>query len=124
MTAPLLVLSPFRGRLRPDRLAALERAGFAVHRVGRAAYVHDPELHAIFGAWAEGEPAPPWADRLGRLSAAWQRRYGRKRAEQSWRRLARDRRGRFAGRRPWYHWPAVQVYGWQSPDTVFSRSTP
>lgn len=121
MTAPLLVLSPFRGHVRPALLDALEARGWAVHRIGRAAYVHGPNLHLVLGAWPDGESAPAWADRLGVVSPAWDRRYARMRAAQAWRRMQRGRRGRFAVRRPWFLWPAVQVYSWQPTSTVFMQ---
>lgn len=101
-----------RGRITPRILAALERDGWHVHRIGAAAYVHAPgdDHHLIFGVWPRRAPAPSWAQRLGRVSDGYQRRVERAAFEQRWRRMARDAGGRFAFLLPWYRWPTPEVY--------------
>jgi hypothetical protein len=53
-----------RGHVTPSTLAALSRAGFRVHRVGRAAYLHRDGTRWIVGVWARNEPRPAFAARL------------------------------------------------------------
>jgi hypothetical protein len=103
-----------RGHVPPRIVEHLAAAGWRVHRIGQAAYVHSPDdgLHLILGVWARRDPRPTWADRLGRVSEGYWRRFARKAAEQEWSRLARDARGRFLGLMQWWRWPAIRVYRW------------
>jgi len=104
--------APVLGRVEPAIAVALERRGYAVHRVGRAAYVHDDRVHVIFGVWRRRDPAPSWGPRLGNPSAGWQRRWRRQCTVQRYGRLSRKANGRWAGPLPWWRWPGVQPYRW------------
>lgn len=101
-----------RGHATRRIVAWLAASGYHVHRIGRAAYVHggSTDLHMILGVWDRDEPPPTWASRLGTISAAYVRRARRRTRELAWLRLARDERGRWAGRRPWWQWPVVGAY--------------
>ncbi len=131
--------SPLLGHVEPAIAAALEQSGYAVHRVGQAAYVHGPvcpgatpgrqgslqddrrpAVHLIVGVWRRREPAPSWAARLGNPSAGYERRWARQRSAQAWRRLHRRPNGRWAGPLPWWRWPGVQPYRWDPiPPSLF-----
>ncbi len=100
----------FLGRADPRILAALERRGWRIHRVGQAAYVHHGGFHLILGVWQRRSGRPSWADRLGRPSAGFERRVVRCVHEQRWRQQLRRDDGRFGGRRPWWRWPSPAVY--------------
>ncbi|MHB8420637.1 MAG: hypothetical protein ACYDCL_21405 [Myxococcales bacterium] len=101
-----------RGHVEPRLIAYWRAQGWRVHQIGAAAYVHSPDdrWHFLFGVWGRRDAPPPWADRLGAISAAYVRRYARCNSEQRWRRLLRDTAGRFAVRLPWYRWPAPALY--------------
>lgn len=101
-----------RGRVRRRLIAHWRAAGWCVHQVGQAAYVHTPDhrVRLITAVWDRGERPPAWADRLGRLSDGYIRRADRLTIGQRWRRLARDARGRFLGRMQWWRWPLATVY--------------
>lgn len=108
------VAPQLRGHVAPHVLTSLRADGWTVHRVGQAAYLHSPddELHLILGVWDHRASPAPWADRLGRTSPGYDRRYARRAREQSWDRLARDAGGRFLGLMQWWRWPAVRAYRW------------
>lgn len=113
-----VVIDPaLRGRVSPSVLKRFERAGLRVHRVGRAAYVHDaagahgwivvvgpaPELearHAAHHRYLIGRGDAP-ARELRRL-ATWLRDRARLR-------LRNPLNGRFVGRVPW--WASVDPSG-------------
>lgn len=96
-----------RGRIPPRILPALAR-NFTVHRVGSAVYLHGDALYVIAGAW-DGPP-PPWAPRLGAVSAGYLRRLDRCERDQHSRWMLRDRLGRFFTRLPWWRVPGAVVY--------------
>jgi hypothetical protein len=103
-----------RGHVPPRVLEDWAGQGWAIHRVGRAAYVHHPEgLHLIVGVWPRRDPAPTWSARLGRASAGYMRRLERCAVEQRGRTMLRDRLGRFLARLPWWRWPAPRVYSFE-----------
>jgi hypothetical protein len=106
-----------RGRVTPRIVDHLRDAGWTVHQVGQAIYTHsaDDDLHLILGVWPRRVDPPPWADRLGRASDGYVRRWERLDREQHWTRLARDAAGRFLGLMQWWRWPAVRVYRWDRP---------
>lgn len=101
-----------RGHVEPRILDHWRRAGWHVHRVGAAAYVHaaDGSWHLIFGVWGHRATPPPWAGRLGAVSSAYIRRYRRCEQQQAWRRMLRGRSGRFLVRLPWWRWPTPALY--------------
>lgn len=105
-----------RGHVPPRVLEAWEAQGWAIHRVGRAAYVHHGDLHLIVGVWPRREQAPVWVARLGRGSAGYMRRLDRCAIEQRGRTMLRDRIGRFVIRLPWWRWPAPRVYSFEPPE--------
>jgi hypothetical protein len=114
--------SPLLGHVEPAIAAALGRSGYAVHRIGQAAYVHshDDRIHLILGVWRRRDRAPSWAARLGNPSAGYERRWARQRSAQAWRRLHRRPNGRWAGPLPWWRWPGVQPYRWDPiPPSLF-----
>lgn len=104
-----------RVRVRPSVVAYWRSAGWHVHRVGQAAYIHSPDdaHHLILGVWARQDPRPAWALRLGRASDGYLRRERRAWREQRWRRLARDDAGRWLGLMQWWRWPFPRVYRWE-----------
>lgn len=106
-----------RGRVDPRLLDHWRRAGWHVHRIGAAAYVHSPDdrHHLIVGVWARRSPAPPWAGRLGRESAGYRRRLARLEREQHGRRFIRDAAGRFLAPLPWWRTPGPRLYAWLEP---------
>lgn len=104
-----------RGRLAPRILWYLEDAGWHVHRVGRAAYLHDAELHVLAGVWSPRDPAPAWSRRLGVASDGYLRRWDRCDLEQVGRLMLRDSRGRFHARLPWWRVRGPRLYSWQPP---------
>lgn len=106
-----------RGRVTPRILDHWNRTGWHVHRVGQAAYVHSPggELHLLFGVWDRRGPIPPWAARLGRPSAGYERRAERCARNQHGRLFLRDGRGRFLVRLPWWRVPGPRLYRWLAP---------
>jgi hypothetical protein len=107
-----LIVPQVRGRATTRIVAWLEVLGYRVHRVGRAVYVHGDasDLHMLLGVWDRGEEPPPWSTRLGAVSAGYARRRARRTRELGWLRLARDERGRWVGRRPWWLWPVVGAH--------------
>lgn len=94
-------------------VAGLAADGYRVHRVGSAAYVHGPAGHFLFGVWDRRETAPPWAGRLGVLSAGYARRARRLDLERRGRAYLRDGRGRFLARLPWWRIAPVQVHSFE-----------
>lgn len=103
-----------RGRVRPRLIRHWRTAGWCVHQVGQAAYVHDRgrTVHLLTAVWDRGARPPPWSSRLGRPSDGYIRRVDRAIREQRWRRLARSHDGRFLGLMLWWGWPSPAVYRW------------
>lgn len=101
-----------RGRVDPRLIAYWRGAGWHVHQVGQAAYVHSPagRHHLILGVWGRREPAPVWADRLGRASEGYLRRADRLPRETRSRLFLRDELGRFVARLPWWRVRPPRVY--------------
>ncbi len=112
MSYPAVILAPqVRGLVPPRVIASLADQGWRIHRVGQAAYLHSSSTRLIFGVWDRAAQPPTWAGRLGAASPGYERRWYRCRDEQRWRRLMRDRRGRWIVRLPWWKWPQPTVYG-------------
>jgi hypothetical protein len=107
-----------RGRVDERAPEHWRRRGWAVHRVGQAAYVHSPDgiHHLILGVWGRRDRRPAWAGRLGGPSPGYLRRWARLRVAQAWRRLFRRADGRWGCLFPWWRWPSVQVYRWDPID--------
>jgi hypothetical protein len=110
-SAARLLAPQLRGRVSSRTLATLELKGLRVHRVGQAAYVHGQGAHWILAVWDRGEPLPPFAARLGRVSDGYRRRCERLARETRHLEMARVR-GRFAGRLPWQRVRPVRAYRW------------
>ncbi len=112
-----------RGRVEPRLLEHWRAAGWHVHRVGAAAYVHSPDSrhHLILGVWCRRSPAPSWAGRLGSASEGYLRRFDRLAREQRARTFVRDGRGRFVARLPWWQVPPPRVYSWDPEPVVILR---
>lgn len=107
----VLPLTPqLRGHVDPRLIAHWRSAGWHVHQVGQAAYVHSPEHHLIFGVWARHDLPPAWAGRLGRVSEGYLRRAQRLERERRSRLFRRDELGRFVARLPWWAIRPVQVH--------------
>lgn len=106
-----LLVPQLRGHAPSRVLESLRAAGWEVHQVGQAAYVHQGPDHFILGVWDRREPAPAWAPRLGRVSAGYLRRADRLERNPA-RTMARDAGGRFSIRLPWWRWTGVRVYSW------------
>lgn len=102
-----------RGRVTPRVLEHWRSSGWAVHRIGQAAYVHGDGHHLIVGVWGRRDPRPPWAGRLGRASDGYLRRVTRCVAEQRGRRFLRDALGRFVALMPWWRWAPATVYSFE-----------
>lgn len=120
-SAARLLAPQLRGHVSSRTLRTLELKGLTVHRVGRAAYVHGAGAHLILAVWDRGDPVPPFASRLGRVSDGYRRRCER---------IARETRhlelerigGRFAGRLPWWRVPGVRAYSFEpEPGTWLER---
>jgi hypothetical protein len=92
----------------PQRLIVPQVRGRATTRI--VAWLEASDLHMLLGVWDRGEEPPPWSTRLGAVSAGYARRRARRTRELGWLRLARDERGRWVGRRPWWLWPVVGAY--------------
>lgn len=109
---PAPVAPHVRGKVQPRILAHWRAAGWTVHQVGQAAYVHDPDdaHHLILGVWDRGDVEPAWTPRLGVASAGYCRRRDRIWGAESWRRILRKPNGRFAIGLPWWRWPPPVVY--------------
>lgn len=122
-SAARLLAPNLRGCVSSRTLAAMEARGLTVHRLGRAAYVHDGAgLHWILAVRDRGEPAP-FPGRLGRVSDGYRRRVDRLARETRHRELARIA-GRFAGRLPWWRVPPVRAYSWDpEPQSWLERVT-
>lgn len=111
-SAARLLAPQLRGRVSSHTLEVMRGKGLRVHRVGHAAYVHDGEgLHWVLAVWDRGEPRPPFAGRLGRVSDGYRRRCERLARETRHLEMARIR-GRFAGRLPWQRVRPVRAYPW------------
>ena len=118
-----LLAPQLRGCVSSRTLETMEAKGLRVHRVGRAAYVHDGlGLRWVLAVRDRGEPAP-FAGRLGRVSDGYRRRLERLARETRHLEMARVR-GRFAGRLPWWRVPPVRAYRWDpEPPTWLGRVT-
>lgn len=103
-----------RTHVTPAVLAYWRTLGWTTHVVGQAVYAHSPDghHHLLVGVWGKRDPRPVWADRLGQVSAGWERRLDRCDHEQASRRMARDERGRWLGLMQWWRWPQPVVYRW------------
>ena len=114
-----------RGRVDPSLLDGLRRAGWHVHQVGQAAYVHSPDDHHHFllGVWPRRSVAPLWADRLGQASGGYQRRLARLGREQHGRRFIRAETGQFLAPLPWWRIPGPRLYAWLEPTPSAFEST-
>ena len=68
-----------RTHVTPAVLAYWRRLGWTTHVVGHAVYAHSPDgrHHVLVGVWGKHEAPPCWADRLGRISAGYERRLWR-----------------------------------------------
>ena len=122
-SAARLLAPNLRGCVSSRTLAAMEARGLTVHRLGRAAYVHDGGgLHWILAVRDRGE-GDPFPGRLGRVSDGYRRRLERLARETRHLEMARVR-GRFAGRLPWWRVPPVRAYRWDpEPPTWLGRVT-
>jgi hypothetical protein len=113
MTSSYVPCPELRTHVPPFVIDALAAGGCRVHRIGSAAYVHGPAVHFIVGVWGRHDPAPAWADRLGRPSAGYLRRARRLDREHRGRAFLRDGRGRFLVALPWYRVAPVRVYAFE-----------
>lgn len=113
MTWSYVPLAPqLRGQVDPRLIAYWRGAGWHVHQIGAAAYVHSPDgrHHLIVGVWSRRATPPAWAGRLGRPSEGYLRRTERLERERRSRLFLRDEAGRFIARLPWWAVRPVQVY--------------
>ena len=113
----LTLAAQLRGHVQPRLIAHWQRAGWHVHRIGQAAYVHSPDerTHLILGVWADDTRAPAWSSRLGTDSEGYRRRAERCARDQHGRRFLRDTSGRFFALLPWWRTPGPRLYRWLDP---------
>ena len=114
-----------RGRVPLRLIEYWRRAGWRIHRVGRAAYVHSPDdrHHFLVGAWSRrAAQSPPWAARLGQVSQGYLRRSARLAREQRGRRFIRAETGQFLAPLPRWRVPGPRLYSWLEPTpSLFER---
>jgi hypothetical protein len=112
-----------RGHVEPRIVAYWRRAGWTVHQIGQAVYVHGPDGHRfLVGVWNRRDERPPWAHRLGRPSPGYLRRLARLDLEQRGRWYVRRPDGRFVAKLPWWAVRPIQAYSFDPiPSTIVER---